>query len=284
MQSYLIDLVEELGIERTYAETLWKAIEAGRAFVCLDSLDEVEPQRRQKMIEWVNGWAAESGNTWVIGSRFTEYKGGSFKHGRFAEWELLPMERELRLELAEHLLPELQRLLQNIPEKSLSPATFVKLLEDHPRAAAWGENPLLFSLAAVVFLRTGGLPSSRAILYREVIDAIPKTREANPVRCTVLLRLLTQFALWLHEKKGRVFTINDLVSFLADSQGKSWEETESQAERMIGSGMMEPVARETYGFRHQTFQEYLAAVELARQLAHQDRTIREEAVENPQGE
>jgi DNA replication protein DnaC len=53
LQSYLVDLVEELGIERTYAETLWKAIQDGQAFVCLDSLDEVEPrhQRRQKMIE-----------------------------------------------------------------------------------------------------------------------------------------------------------------------------------------------------------------------------------------
>src|SRR5260370_24061655 len=127
------------------------------------------------------------------------------------------MDHQLRLELAERLLPELQWLLREAPEKSLSPATFVKLLEDHPQAAAWGENPLLFSLAAVVFLRTGGLPSSRAMLYREVIDAILKTREESSIWRNVLLRLLSQFALWLHEKKGRVFTINDLVSFLADS-------------------------------------------------------------------
>lgn len=281
LQSYLVDLVEELGVERTYAETFWKTIQAGQAFVCLDSLDEVEfrDQRRQKMIEWVNAWAAESGNTWVIGSRFTEYKGGSFKHGRFAEWELLPMDHQLRLELAERLLPELQRLLQNVPKQSQSPATFVKLLEDHPQAAAWGENPLLFSLAAVVFLRTGGLPTSRAMLYREVIDAILKTREASPVWQNVLLRLLTQFALWLHQK-GRVFTIDELVSFLANSQEKSWEETADLAERILRSGMMEPVARQTYGFRHLTFQEYLAAVELARRLTHQDQAMQDEAWES----
>src|SRR5260370_39367423 len=46
---------------------------------------------------------------------------------------------------------------------------------------------------------------------------------------------------------------------------------------MIRSGIMEPVAHETYGFRHQTFQEYLAAVELAQRLTHQDRAGREEA-------
>ncbi len=175
--------------------------------------------------------------------------------------------------------PELQRLLQNVPKQSQSPATFVKLLEDHPQAAAWGENPLLFSLAAVVFLRTGGLPTSRAMLYREVIDAILKTREASPVWQNVLLRLLTQFALWLHQK-GRVFTIDELVSFLANSQEKSWEETADLAERILRSGMMEPVARQTYGFRHLTFQEYLAAVELARRLTHQDQAMQDEAWES----
>src|SRR5260370_31006967 len=112
------------------------------------------------------------------------------------------MDHQLRLELAERLLPELQWLLREAPEKSLSSSVFVKLLEDHPQAAAWGENPLLFSLAAVVFLRTGGLPSSRAMLYGEVIDAILKTRETSAVWCTILLRLLTQLALWSHRPKG----------------------------------------------------------------------------------
>ena len=227
------------------------------------------------MIEWVNAWAVEAGNVWVIGSRFTEYKGGSFKHGRFAEWEILSMDHKLRLELAERLFPELQRLIQGKSEQSQSSTTFVKQLEDHPQAAAWGENPLLFSLAAVVFLQTGELPASRTMLYREVIDAILKTREASPVWQNVLLRLLTQFALWLHQNKGRVFTINDLVSFLADSQG-ILERTADLAERILRSGMMEPVARQTFGFRHQTFQEYLAAGELARRLTHQDQTVREE--------
>lgn len=171
LHSYLVQLAEELEAESNYAEIMWNAIQEKNAFLCLDSLDEVKPDLRTKIIEQVNVWGAEKGNVWIIGSRFTEYKGGQFTRGQFTEWELLPMTHDLRLELALGLIPELQRHLVNI-NTSLSSEAFVRILEEHPRAAAWGENPLLFSLAAVVFLTIEHLPPSRAILYREVVEAI----------------------------------------------------------------------------------------------------------------
>ena len=106
-----------------------------------DSLDEVEPQQRARIIELINTWASSAGNTWVVGSRFTEYKGGQFKRGQFSEWELLPMNHAMRQELAQRLLSELQRLLQKPHRILLSPLAFLNLLEHHPRAAAWGEIP-----------------------------------------------------------------------------------------------------------------------------------------------
>src|SRR5436305_3915566 len=109
LQRYLVDLVEDMKTESIYAEALWKEVEEGNAFLCLDSLDEVTPDLRSRIIELINSWAAEKGNTWIIGSRFTEYKGGQFKQGQFSEWELLPMNRVLRLELARRLLLQLQR-------------------------------------------------------------------------------------------------------------------------------------------------------------------------------
>ncbi len=277
LQDYLVELVGELDIERTYADTLWKAIKTEQAFVCLDSLDEVEPQRRQKMIGWVNEWATKPGNTWVIGSRFTEYKGGSFKYGQFAEWELLPMSHQLRLELSERLLPELQRVFSSVPAKSLSPATFVKLLEDHSQAA-WGGNPLLFSLAAVVFWKVRTLPSSRAMLYQQVLDAILETHELDPVRRKILRRVLSDLALELYKTKGRTFSQDNLLELLPlvrQRQHENWI-TEDMVHRIVASGMLDILTREIYSFRHQTFQEYLAAVELAQRLTHHDQTIREE--------
>jgi len=83
LQSYLIDIVEDIGVERNYADTLWQEMKRGHAFVALNSLDEVDPTRRAHMIELVNSRASEPGNIWLVGSRFTEYKGGQFKHGQF---------------------------------------------------------------------------------------------------------------------------------------------------------------------------------------------------------
>ena len=270
LQRYLIDLVEDMKTESIYADVLWKEIEAGNAFLCLDSLDEVTPDLRQSVIEEINSWAEEKGNTWIIGSRFTEYKGGQFKHSQFSEWELLPMNRQIRLELAQRLLPQLQRYLPSTNESLLLSETFVHVLEKHAQAAAWGENPLLFSLAAAVFVKTGTLPLSRATLYREVIEAVLKTRETDPIRCRLLQRMLTELALWLHQSRGRTFSVDDVVTFLLDIQRKSWGDAKDLINQVISSGVIEVVARDTYGFRHQTFQEYLAAVELARGLTSSD--------------
>jgi len=272
LQRCLIDMVEDMEVESRYANILWKDMEGGRAFICLDSLDEVAPHRRVEMIELINLWASRAGNTWIIGSRFTEYKGGQFKQGQFAEWELLPMSHSMRLQLSERFFPELRRLLPSATVV-LSSETFVDLLEHHPQAAAWGENPLFFSLAAVIILQTGGLPSCRAALYHDVVEAILQTSEQDPLWSNLLMRMLTKLALWLHQSKGRTFTKSDLLTFFLEIQEKSLVETTELARRIISSGIIEVVARDTYSFRHQTFQEYLASAELACLLTDQKSQI-----------
>ena len=128
-------------------------------------------------------------------------------------------------------------------------------------------------------MRTGALPSSRAALYHEVIDAILETREKDSIRRKMLYRVGADLALRLYQLKGRIFTRNDLLDVLPEvrkDQQENWD-TEEMAARMVTSGMLEVVAHETYGFRHQTIQEYLAAVELARRLVSQEPATCEQA-------
>src|SRR6266567_6516166 len=279
LQSYLVDVVEGMKVEKSFAAVLWTAIERGKAFVSLDSLDEVPPAQRSQMIALVNSLAADPGNVWLVGSRFTDYKSGQLKAGQFAAWELLSMTPELRRELAEKLFPELRRLLLSEANGRSSPSDFVNLLEHHPQAAPWGDNPLLFSLAAAVYVKTGGLPLSRAVLYQQVIEAVLTLKEPDSVARKHLLRALTGLALWLYEqKKGRTFTLHELLTYLEDIRDHSWEEAERIAKKITTSGVLDIVARETYGFRHQTFQEYLAAAELAHMLMGHDEKRRENAL------
>jgi len=267
LQGFLVDLVERLRVDKSFANVLWAEIERGNAFVALDGLDEVAPTQRPQIIELINGLASEQGNIWLVGSRFTEYKGGQLKRGQFTEWELLSLTPQLRRELAERLVPALSQSLVPGGTAPVFPSEFVRLIETHPQAAAWGENPLLFSLAAAVFVKKGGLPASRASLYRDVIEATLVFKEPDSIARRHLLRTLTKFSLWLYqEKKGRTFTLDDLLTFVEDMQRRSWEEAESIAKKITTSGVLDIVAHEIYGFRHQTFQEYLAAAELAQQL------------------
>jgi TIR domain/NACHT domain/HEAT repeat len=279
---YLLRLTREAGVSDQFAVTLKKAIEGGQAFLCLDSLDEVSPDQRLAMIRTINEFASSIGNIWIIGSRFTEYKGGQFQRGQFTEWELQAMSSSLRRELARRLLPELYHLLkQPLGMVEEAPLAFVRLLEAHAQAAAWCENPLLFSLAAIVFVRLGTLPTSRAALYQQVIDAVLETREKDRLRRKVLLRVLSDLALGLYTAKGRTFSLDDLLDVLPSirqRQHENWA-TDEIAQHLITSGMLDVLAHETYGFRHQTFQEYLAAVELAQRLISQDQALHDETWE-----
>jgi HEAT repeat protein len=279
LPNYLVDVVQEMGSERRFAETLWQHIEQGQAFLCLDGLDEVSPNARSVQIEHINVWVADRRNTWVIGSRFTDYKGEQFRHSQFKEWELLPLNHDLRMELANRLLPEIRRHVSHALTASISPDTFITALEQHPQAAAWGDNPLLLSLAAIVFMKTHTLPESRAMLYHEVFEAILRAQEPDVVRHKLLARKLGEFALWLYEqKKGRTYRVEDLLEFLIDRH-HSETDVEDLAHRILASRVIEPLAHNTYGFRHATFQEYFAARELARRLSSQDSSMCESAWE-----
>src|SRR5260370_5346979 len=100
-------VIADLDIDPRFASILTVAVNDGNAFLCLDSLDEVLPALRPDVIALLNKEALRCRGTWIIGSRFTEYKGGQFTHGQFAEWELQALTEPDRLALARQLLPAL---------------------------------------------------------------------------------------------------------------------------------------------------------------------------------
>ena len=134
LQQYLRTVAADAGVDERFGEVLWKAVREGRAFVCLDDLDYVAPHRRAWIIDWINARAAEQGNLWVIGSRYSEYKSGQLAPDQFMEWELLPMNHEYRLALAEKLVPRLQQPFHHLrDDPAYTPTSFVEHLEAHRR-------------------------------------------------------------------------------------------------------------------------------------------------------
>lgn len=242
---------------------LARAAVASRAAVfLLDGLDEVEPARRARMIAWLNQWAAQPGGVWIIGSRYTEYKGGQFTEGRYDEWELLPLDRAARLELARRLLPALRRLSPAESAGRLSPTGLLDALETRPQTHAWAENPLLLSLAALVYASQGALPGRRAGLYDAVLDATLAAREPDPAARLALRQRIARAALTLFQRHGRTFSREAALEALALA-GEPHAASEAALWQASRAGLIEaPHAGPCY-FRHLTLQEYLVGEALA---------------------
>jgi HEAT repeat protein len=273
METYLADYVAYLGVDGAFAAELAQTLQRGAGFCCLDGLDEVTPVLRPECIRLVNRLATHWGGTWVVGSRFVEYKGGQFGPS-FAEWELLPLDHRLRHELVARLFlahaptmppPEVRQMAQD----------FVAKLAAHPQARSWGNNPLLLSLAAIVYTRAHALPPSRVGLYGEIITALLARRSLEPGEREDLSVLLGELALALWQQQGRVFTRKDLRALLVTLRPTLGDGAEREAvlDRVLTCGLLEAVAQETYGFLHQTFQEYLAGAALAAGLASEDAAV-----------
>jgi energy-coupling factor transporter ATP-binding protein EcfA2/flagellar biosynthesis/type III secretory pathway chaperone len=235
------------------------------AIIYLDGFDEV-PSPHNNLINQINQEllreSSDKNITVFISSRSASFRNEKLDErltGKLSIWELKPLTPSLRQNLASRLLPEIQRLL---PESTkCEPMTFIGTLE-HNRIAEWGENPLLFSLAAVEFVKTGTLPTNKGELYKRSIDGMLE-RYTNP---NTLRDSLGALALELFlQRKGRMFTYVDIeliMERIREKWHKEWD-NESSTMRIIKSGLLNMVAPNTYNFLHQTFQEYLAAEFLA---------------------
>src|SRR5205814_2985408 len=131
-----------------------------------------------------------------------------------------------RLEMARRLLAALHQTtrLKEIPIES-NVSAFVRALEGHEPVSAWSENPLLLSLAVVVFMRTGTLPYSRIIFSQEIIDTVLAMREPDVVQRETLLRVLAHLALELYQMSLRTFSLDDLLNLLPrirEKQHENW--------------------------------------------------------------
>lgn len=246
-----------------------RAVERREVVFCLDGLDEVEPARRSEMIMRLNVWASQAGGVWIIGSRYTEYKGGQLAKGGYSEWELLPLDRPARLELAQRLLSALRQTASAAPPAAargvrLRPTSLVEALDERPQTRVWAENPLLLSLATTIYARGGALPARRATLFRAVVDAMLSAQTLASDTREALRRRLAGAALRLFQECGRAFTRTQAIVALAEVTPHLNEEEAEHALRQVArAGLIEAPSVGPCSFRHMAFQEYLAGTALA---------------------
>ncbi len=147
-------------------------------------------------------------------------------------------------------------------------------LEESPRVRTLISNPLLLTLAIIVYERYLELPESRAEFYRlcvkeciEVLqiewDARRDIRRPSLLSLHAQLHLLQEVAWHFHTRSIHLFALEELLLVIEEflpSVAVPSDQAKMVLEQIASeNGLLREQALGIYGFSHLTFQEYFAA-------------------------
>ena len=143
-------------------------------------------------------------------------------------------------------------------------------LEKNLRIRSLITNPLLLSLAVIVYEEHLELPESRAEFYRQCVEVLQSKWDAtrdikhhNELSLIAQGRLLQEVAWHFHNQGRRLFPFEELLHIVSQFL-PSIDVPASQARKVLSqiaqeSGLLREQALGYFGFSHLTFQEYFAA-------------------------
>jgi formylglycine-generating enzyme required for sulfatase activity len=276
------------------------SLAAGEAVILFDGMDEVGDfdlrRRVARLIEALS--SAYPRCRMVVTSRIVGYAGAARLSGDFTTTTI----RDFTLADVEQFLSHWHRLVaigQMGPGDSaehLAAQQTRHLMESiraNPRLRELAINPLMLTVIALVHRDRVKLPERRAELYAEAVDVLlGKWDEARgveevrifddrPFDVTDRRLLLQSIALGMHEAGTKEIAADDLLTQLQTAFVRNTADAraaERAAERFLTvvrerTGLLVEAGQGVYRFSHLTFQEYLAAVEVAERQNYQEYTL-----------
>ena len=301
IKTYLIKYEPALTDETVYAKHVQDAVHAGNAYLYLDGLDEVGGHDRQRVLDWIRERQQTLAlhGALIVGTRYTDYQRTDFLaqadlpqpqggYATFTELVAQPMDPPIRAKLAHGLFHALAEQLKKPAPSDEDVQAFLRLIESEPKRAEWAANPLLFSLAAYLYVSasTGQdveLPTSRVTLYHQFIQTLlaKVVRKRQDEGTGVgresgvlyeMMRVLAEVAVRLYDlttapgdtgsEQARVFTeaqLNRAVDRTRNALRLSYE-IGKMSEWIVASGTLSVIRPQTFAFRHPTYREYLATL------------------------
>jgi formylglycine-generating enzyme required for sulfatase activity len=283
---YLHDLGADLPVEAMLEE----ALREGGALVLLDGLDEVKDQGlRRTVVERVVDFYAfhhRAGNRFVVTSRIIGYREVRPVAEGLAECTLVDFGDEEIQEFVGKWTAALERAARGDTPVATSEAErereeLLGAVHRNPGVRGLAANPLLLTILALMKRQGVTLPERRVELYDQYVRTLlsswnrarglgrAPTRDLDVVET---MRILAPLALWMHQVSPGVGLAKrgDLQRELeeiyrergeADPERAAWRFMEDVREH---AGLLVERGAGRYGFIHLTFEEYLAAVGIAR--------------------
>jgi formylglycine-generating enzyme required for sulfatase activity len=266
------------------------SLTVGQAVVLFDGMDEVgEFDLRRRVARLIEAFgSAYPQCRMVVTSRIVEYAGAARLGTDFTTTTI----RDFTLADVEQFLTHWHRLVaigQMGPGEStkhfaaLQTRHLMESIRANLRLRELAINPLMLTVIALVHRDRTKLPERRAELYAEAVDVLlgkwdeargveeVRIFDARPFDITDRRMLLQSIALRMHEAGHREIAVDYLLAQLEEAFAKITTDAragERTAERFLSvikerTGLLVEAGQGVYRFSHLTFQEYLAAVEVA---------------------
>ncbi len=285
---WLLDLLVQISKQNNYDMTQdnWESqLNDGQAMLLLDGLDEVaDPGLRERVFNLFRDVCEEwQSCPLVVASRPIEtaaLREMGFYH---ATIELFA-EKEIR-----HFINHWVAALYEVEEvKALSREAegyrqrLLAAIIERPRIRLLATNPVMLTCLCVVHWNEGELPDGRSRVYRAVlrwlVAARKEQREQAGFTDFFAERAFARLGLAMMGDHGNKLSLFDLTDgaeaidavvardfpSLTDAADRRLKAREWLRFECLGSGIIEEVSGNRLRFWHLTFQEYLAALELAR--------------------
>ncbi|HEX6900980.1 MAG TPA: SUMF1/EgtB/PvdO family nonheme iron enzyme [Thermoanaerobaculia bacterium] len=284
---------EERGIQIPLGALLSQSLRQGSALLLLDGLDEVrDAERRHLVVDRIRDFysrhckAGSRGNRFVLTSRIVGYREVRLAAEGLAEATLVDFDgKEIKAFLGKWTAA-LEKAVGGETEvaKAQAKQEHRELLEAvrvNPGVRSLAANPLLLTILAL--MKRGGiaLPDRRVELYKNYVETLLKHwnlarslagRSGREVDLVETMKVLEPLALWMHEVSPGVGLVKEgplLRKLESLCAGRGHTDPVRAAESFLKdvrehSSLLLSRGEHQYGFIHLTFQEYLAAVALAR--------------------
>ncbi|MCP4658393.1 MAG: SUMF1/EgtB/PvdO family nonheme iron enzyme [bacterium] len=291
LDEFIGDYVHGLGGHEALKELLKAELSRGRALLLLDGLDEVrDPGLRQTVIRRVVDFFSfhrQAGNRFVMTSRIVGYKDVRTVAEGLAECTLVDFADEEIEAFVAGWTAALER--QALGETTVAAADaererreLLEAIGRNPGVRRLAGNPLLLTILALMKRQGISLPERRVQLYDRYVETLiftwnrarglgrPPARDLDVVET---VRILAPLALWMHEVNPglglvRREELHRRLGTIYRERGE--DKPESCARQFMEdlreyAGLLLERGAGEYGFIHLTFEEYLAAVAIARE-------------------
>ncbi|ODS40667.1 hypothetical protein BEH94_00475 [Candidatus Altiarchaeales archaeon WOR_SM1_SCG] len=268
-----------------------RLIKSGNCLILFDGLDEVTELSQRKLVAervefFINKHS--DNNSFIVTSRIVGYREAPLRsdmeHYTVNDFDIEQIRKFVEkwccaVEMS--VIPEDERTPGRIAEAHKKAKkeceSMLDAIESNPSVMKLATNPLMLTILSLIYRQGAKLPQHRVELYDLCVKTLLESwdlhrRLHHKFDERTALDLLKPLALWLHDKEHSLATGYELENFLVNKYteqfGADKRESKKQVEEFISyirerTGLLDERGRNSFGFMHLTFEEYLAALHLS---------------------